>query len=270
MTPGFTLTGRSLRGRTVLITGASSGIGRETAAAFARRGARVALAARRRELLESLARELEPFGAETLCLPADVSDPEQVRRMIHAAFDHFGGLEILINNAGHGLVAPLEQTTPEEMASMFAVNFFAPYLAMREAVPLMRRAGRGHIINIASSVARRAIPFSAAYCASKAALAGLSEALRVELAGTGICVSTVFPIRTATEFFSVMGNRTNRDYSGLGPVQSASRVAQAIVRCARRPRAEVLPSPWLRAAILLNAVSPRLVDALLARVVRRA
>ncbi|MBI4178517.1 SDR family NAD(P)-dependent oxidoreductase [bacterium] len=260
---------RSLQGKVVLITGASSGIGRETAVAFARHGARLALAARRRHLLEELASELDHLGCETLCVPADIADPVQVRNMIHKVHQHFGRLEILINNAGFGLAAPLEKTTPQEMEHIFAVNAFAAFHAMREVIPLMRRAGYGHIINVASSVGRRAIPFAGAYSASKYALVGLSESLRVELAGSGIQVSTVFPVRTQTEFFAVLVNKMERPYTGLGPIQPATRVAEAIVRCARRPRAEVLPFAWLRLSIILNALSPRLIDAILTRILRR-
>ncbi|HLC26317.1 MAG TPA: SDR family NAD(P)-dependent oxidoreductase [bacterium] len=259
---------RSLQGKVVLITGASSGIGRETALAFARRGARLAVAARRQHLLESLAHELDSLGCDTLCVPVDVSNPAQIHHMVHRVHQYFGRLEILINNAGFGLAASLEETTPEEMSRIFAVNTFAVFHAMLEAIPLMRRSGYGHIINVASSVGRRAIPFCGAYSASKYALVGLSESLRVELAGSGIHVSTVFPVRTETEFFSVLVNKMENPYSGMGPLQPAARVAEAIVSCARHPRAEVLPFPWLRLAIILNAISPRLVDAILTRAIR--
>jgi short-subunit dehydrogenase len=137
------------------------------------------------------------------------------------------------------------------------------------ALPHMRRQGAGHLVNVASVVGKRASPFRAAYVASKFALVGFSEALRMELRGTGIDVTCVCPIGTATEFHDVEPNRLGVSGRG-GPIQSPERVARAIVRALRRPRAEVHPYPPARLLFLANAVAPGLVDRLLMRFSPRA
>jgi len=261
---------RNLQNQVVIVTGASSGIGRETALLFAKEQCRVVVTARRKDRLDELATEARRAGGDTLVVQTDVSDEEQVKGLVQQTAGRFGRLDILINNAGFGLFAKIEDTTVEELQTIFATNFLGTFHAIKAALPIMRRQKQGHIVNVSSVAGKRAFPLSGAYCATKFAMNGLTESLRTELRGSGIDVSLVMPVGTATDFFTVAKNKSNRPSVPLGIVQSAHQVAQAIVSCARRPRAEVLCYPPSRILILLNAISPRLVDWFGAKLIERA
>ena len=133
----------------------------------------------------------------------------------------------------------------------------------------MRRHGSGHIINVASIVGKRGIPLYGAYCASKFALVGLSESLRLELEGSGIAVSLICPVGTATEFFDAAKNPLGRKLAPKPPVQTSATVAKAIIRCAKSPRPEVIVFPPARLMVVLNALSPRLGDFMIRNMVSR-
>jgi short-subunit dehydrogenase len=247
------------RGRVALVTGASSGIGAATARVFADAGLRVALCARRKDRLEQLATDLTGRGAEAAVHAVDVTDALAVRAMIEEVGARWGRLDVLVNNAGRGFSATLEQTTAEELRALMELNVVAALGATQAALPIMRRQGSGHIINISSIVGRRAVPYRAAYSATKFALGALSEALRVELTGTGIAVTLVYPIRTTeTEFHEAEVQKVR--WRPLGPVQSAERVARAILSCVRRPRPEVYPYWPLRILAVMSVLAPGLVD----------
>jgi len=252
--------GRALRGAAVLITGASAGIGRATALAFAKEGARLLLAARRRERLEEVAALVRTLGGEAQVAQTDVANRGQVESAIHHALSAFGRLDILINNAGIGYFGRLEETPIEEIEALWAVNMMGTIYATREAIPQMRRQGGGHIINIASVAGKRGVAGYSIYCATKFAMVGMSEALRMELDGSGIEVSVICPIGTTTEFFEASAIRSKRDHQLMGPSQTAEKVAKAIVRCARRPRPEVHVFAPARMLVLINALSPRLAE----------
>jgi short-subunit dehydrogenase len=202
-------------------------------------------------------------------VPTDVGDGAAVRALIDGTVRAWGRLDVLISNAGAGILATVEQTTPEEYERLVRVNYMGAVHGVLAALPPMRRQGAGHLVNVASVVGKRASPFRAAYVASKFALVGFSEALRMELRGTGIDVTCVCPIGTATEFHDVEPNRLGVSGRG-GPIQSPERVARAIVRALRRPRAEVHPYPPARLLFLANALAPGLVDRLLMRFSPRA
>jgi short-subunit dehydrogenase len=260
---------RELSGRVVVVTGASSGIGAATAVACGRAGMRVALAARRADRLATVAAAVVAAGGAARVVPTDVADEAAVRALVDGTADAWGRLDVLVNNAGIGLLATVEQTTPAEFERILRVNYLGAVHGVLAALPHMRRQESGHIVNVASVVGKRASPFRAAYVASKFALVGLSEALRMELLGTGISVTCVCPIGTATEFHEVEANRLGVPGRG-GPIQSAERVARSIVRALRRPRAEVHPFPPARLLFLANALAPGLVDRLLMRLSPRA
>jgi short-subunit dehydrogenase len=264
------LSRRNLQNQVVVVTGASSGIGRETALLFAKEQCRIVLAARRKDRLEELASETRRSGGEALAIATDVSDEEQVRSLVQQTVAHFGCLNILINNAGFGLFAKIEDTTVEELQAIFATNFLGTFHAIKAALPLMQRQKQGHIINVSSVAGKRAFPLSGAYCATKFAMNGLTESLRTELRGGGIDVSLVMPVGTATDFFTEAKNKSNRPSVPLGIVQSAQQVAQAIVSCAKTPKPEVYVYPPSRILVLLNAISPRLVDWFGAKLIERA
>ncbi len=252
--------GRDLRGAAILITGASAGIGRATALAFAKEGARLLLAARRRERLEEVAAAVHALGGEALVAQTDVADRRQVESAVHQALSTFGRLDILINNAGIGNFGLLEETPVEEIETLWAVNMMGTIYATQAAIPLMRRQGGGQIINVASVAGKRGNPGNSVYCATKFAMVGMSEALRAELRGSGIEVSVICPIGTITEFREVSAARSKRDHPIMGPMQTAEEVARAIVRCAKKPSPEVIVYPPARLLVLINALSPRLAD----------
>jgi NAD(P)-dependent dehydrogenase (short-subunit alcohol dehydrogenase family) len=260
-----------LRGAVVAITGASSGIGREAALAFAREGARLAICARRSERLEAVAEALRAGGVECLAMQIDVADEAQVQRFIAATLGRFGRLDVLVNNAGYGVRGRVEDTPAADYERLMRVNYLGTVYGCRAAVPILRRQGRGVIINVSSIVGHRSLPGGAAYAATKAAQISLTESLRAELLGSGVRACSVHPIGTATEFAEV-AERMSPGRSGgpVGPQQTVGDVARAIVRAARRPRPEVYPYPLSRAVTWTNALLPGLMDWVWARAARRA
>lgn len=251
----------SPNGKVVVVTGASAGIGREVARLFAREGARVVAAARRLDRLNALRDEVEAEGG--ICLPvrADVSERAQVQRLLDAALEQFGCVDIWVNNAGFGLVGSIEQTTPEEMERLWRTNYLGAFHGCQAALSAMRRQGRGHIINVSSMAARFPLPLHGAYTATKYALNGLSEALSLELTGSGIHVTTVMPGITETDFSqAIIKKIPDVPGSSFGRTATASEVAAAIVRCARRrrPRPTLMFAPAPPLTLALSDLVPGL------------
>ena len=252
----------------VALTGASAGIGRAAALAFAREGSRLGLAARRLGRLEEVAAEVRALGADALAMELDVADERAVGRFVAAVVERFGRLDVIVNNAGSGVRGSVEETPVEDFRRLMEVNYLGTVHGCRAALPVMRRQGRGVIINVSSIVGHRALAGGAAYAASKAAQISLTESLRLELRGTAIAACSVHPVSTETEFAEVAARASaGRKGGPVGPMQSADAVARAIVACARRPRAEVYPYPLARSIVWLNALSPRLVDWLASRAI---
>ncbi len=260
-----------LAGAVVAITGASAGIGRETALEFAREGARVAIGARRVDRLEALAEAIRATGSEALVLALDVTDEKQVRRFVEATVERFGRLDVLVNNAGYGVRGRVEEVPALDYERLMQVNYMGTVYGCQAAVPILKRQGHGLIVNVSSIVGHRAMAGGGAYAATKAAQISLTEALRVELRGTGVHAASVHPIGTETEFVEVAERASQGRKGGpLGPQQSARDVARAIVRCAKHPRAEVYPHGLSRAVVWMNALAPGLSDWLWARAARKA
>jgi NADP-dependent 3-hydroxy acid dehydrogenase YdfG len=262
---------RSLQGAVVAITGASAGIGRECAIAFAREGARLAVCARRLDRLEALAEVVRAMAAEILITEVDVAEERSVQRFVDGAVERFGRLDVLVNNAGYGVRGRVEEVPAEAYERLMRVNYLGTVYGCRAAVPIFRRQGHGIIINVSSIVGHRSLPGGAAYAATKAAQISLTESLRVELSGTGVQACSVHPIGTETEFSDVAARASGGKTAGaIGPQQSAADVARAIVRCAKRPRPEVYPFPLSRALVWLNALAPGVQDWVWARAAKRA
>jgi NAD(P)-dependent dehydrogenase (short-subunit alcohol dehydrogenase family) len=259
-----------IKGAVVVITGASSGIGRECALAFARAGARLILGARRRDRLEEIKAEIDALGGVSEVEAVDVARQEDVQRLVGAAVSRFGGLDVLVNNAGYGVHGRVEDTPAEAFLGQMRVNYMGTVFGCQAAVPLMRQQGRGVIVNVSSIVGHRAMPGGSGYAASKAAQVSLSEALRVELSGTGVSVCCVHPIGTETEFRDRLAQASGASIKGIGPQQKASAVARTVLRCVRHPRPEAYPFPPSRALVWLNAFFPAWVDRLAARSARRS
>jgi len=243
---------RDLRGRVAIVTGASAGIGAATARALAACGARIVLAARRGDRLQQLAGELAAaYGVETLALPTDMSEREQVAALVTGAAAHFGRVDILINNAGLGLQGDAADLPERPLRYLFDVNFFAPQFAMGAAVPIMRGQGEGAIVNITSILAKVPLPSlgmtggSAGYAASKAALHALSLGARAELADDGIRVITVLPGVTRSEFNEQFLVSSSGAVPGARPsgsllgVTRPEKVAAAILQGIERNQREV-------------------------------
>jgi len=185
-----------IKGRVVLLTGASYGIGKATAELLGREGARVVLAARSVDKLNEIAAGL----TDAFVIPTDMTKPDEVRRMVEKTFEHYGRIDVLINNAGQGMHVPVEFADVDDLASIMSLNVYGPLIAMQSIIPIMRKQGGGTIVNISSMVSKAAYPSIGPYASTKCALNMLSLTARKELADDGIVVSLVHPRMTATDF----------------------------------------------------------------------
>jgi uncharacterized protein len=227
--------------KVALITGASSSIGLESARVFARNGYSLVVAARRKDRLDALAAELRDGGCETEVVPVDLSIPSEADRLIDAAMNRFGRIDVLVNNAGYASHEKFDEIGPENIRSIFHVNAIAVIELSRKAVPIMKRQGGGAIINIASIAGVVPQPFLVTYCATKSAVIGFSRSLRIELRGTGIRVTAVCPSPTRTEFFAVASKDMPMPSLIEKTATSPVKVAKAIYRASKGNRAVVYP-----------------------------
>ena len=260
-------TGTTFRDRTVLVTGASSGIGRETALAFAAAGANLVLVARRAKALASVAAQARKFGAETLVAAADVTQPEAVTACFRKAVKRFGTVDVVVNNAGVLLPAKVVDLRGADLQRMLDVNLFGALYVMQEAVKVMREQGRGHIVNVGSLAGRRGFSPLGGYSATKFALVGVTEALRTELVGERIHVSLVLPGVVDTPMAAAMQHEP-----GTGDVwpealtMPPSWVIWSIFLAIRFKLAEIAVPPGSALIEKLAALAPGTTDALLRRV----
>jgi uncharacterized protein len=246
--------------KVVIVTGASSGIGLETALAFARAGARVVLAARTQAKLQAVVDAHPDLRDRLRVVPADVTKEEDVRRLVTTTIAQFSRVDILVNNAGIGMRASIAETPVDDARSLMETNFYGPLRCIQAVLPQMRQQKVGQIVNIGSVLSAVVTVRNGVYCASKFALLALTDTLRMELHGTGIEVISVLPAYTETPFFDHMyryGNVARMSpFKGQHPAQVARAVLHA---CAHHKRQAVLTLS-ARIAIWLRRVSPRLLD----------
>jgi short-subunit dehydrogenase len=254
---------RSLTGLRVLVTGASSGIGRELVLELARQGSRVVAMARRNERLIALQGEASSRGHAINVFRGDVTDSRMRLAALEFCQEKLGGLDCLVNNAGVGAIGPFKQADEERLRTIMEVNFFAPVEFARAALPILRQGNSPIIVNVSSVLGHRAVPFKSEYCASKFALHGFSDALRAELAREKIDVLLVSPSTTQSEFFDhVLGDK-HKPRGRLGamtPVKVARRIAWAM----RSGRHEIILPLGGRLLVWLDRLCPPLTDMLVA------
>jgi NAD(P)-dependent dehydrogenase (short-subunit alcohol dehydrogenase family) len=262
----------AFQGRVVVVTGASSGIGRETALAFARAGARVVLASRDSGKLRDLI-DAQPALRDRLhAIPADVTRSEDVERLFNAVIAQFGRVDILVNNAGIGLRAAVADTRFEDAQRVIDVNFFGALRCIQDALPHMKRqplasprGPRAQIVNIGSTLSVLATPRNGIYSASKFALRALSDSLRIELGPDAIDVILVMPGYTDTPFFDHLIRYAGPARTTSIKGQHPAKVARAILHaCRRRKREVVLTAPGLL-GVWMKRWLPRALDWTLAR-----
>ncbi len=251
--------------QSVLITGAGSGIGRALAVEAARRGMRVAIAGRRKEPLRETAAAMGQAAA-ILILPADVTLPEDRAAMVARIVEEFGRLDFLVNNAGSLAVGRFQALSEEELTYLFTVNVAAPAMMTQAALPLLRAAAKGRIVNVGSMFGDIAFPRFAAYSASKFALRGLSDGLRRELAPDGIGVTYAAPRATRTPAADGFMALAKPMQMVLDPPE---RVARRIWKAAVAGKARVYPGLGERIAVMAQAIMPSVIDSHIAKLEKR-
>ena len=244
-----------LANKVILITGASSGIGKELAALLSKKGAKLILVSRTKQKLEAVATELQKSNPNILAIPADVMDKLAVQQVIDQAVKKFGGIDILVNNAGVGYYGPLSSMTEETLTNLLRTNIYGPLYFIQSAVNQLKRS-RGMIVNISSGLSKRALPFLGAYGGTKALLNYLSDGLRMELRGLGIKVLTYGPPATDTPFISAEARKGINGRPGM-KLAKAEDVAARIVSAIAKEKREVVECGPLG---IMNAIAPSFLD----------
>ena len=254
----------SMSGKIVVVTGASTGIGQAVAEAFAREGATVVLAARSEGRLVRIAADIGNAGGRAVPMAVDVTDRTAVFEKMKEVAESLGSIDVLVNNAGIGLLSPVDGMDPEELKRIFEVNFFGLIWCTQAALPYMIRQKRGRIVNISSVAGKRALPHISAYCASKFAVQAFSDSLRMETAEHGITVTVLCPPRVDTTFHDTPLMR-QKGQRMSAPSISAEYVAAEIVRATRKGSREVVVSFYGKFFVFFHWLSPRLLDFIMKR-----
>lgn len=236
-----------LKGKTAIVTGASSGIGLATAQLLAENGVKVGLVSRSRGMLEEISGSLPGSRA----FPADMTKIPQIRKMVNKAMEYFGRIDILVNNAGQGYDAPVEKTEIGTFRYIHDLNVIGPLVAMQQVIPIMRAQGGGTIVNISSGTALMHLPGMSPYSSSKRAMADISLAARQELQADNIIVSVVYPYITLTNFekntiHAVPVPEDKQEPTGPYPPDSAEFVAEKIAMGIVSGKAEIFSHDWMK------------------------
>jgi short-subunit dehydrogenase len=260
---------RDLSGKRVILTGASGGIGRAIATELVKAGARVALAARSAEKLNEVANALRTTGADVIAVPTDVTKPDERAHLVSAAVTAFGGLDLLINNAGVGSWGHFADSTEEICRTVMEVNFFGPIELTRLALPHLTRGNEPAVVNVTSMCGRKGMPAWPEYSASKFALVGMAEAWRGEFARFDVDVLTIVPGMTNSGFqnnwLRTDGKADLRFEEGMTPEYLAAKITSAI----RKNRTETVLGSEAKRLLRFNRYFPRLTNWLIARKVKR-
>ena len=247
----------------VLITGASSGIGKEAAIEFAKLGANIVLVARRKEKLEKVSNELKEFHISTLICQCDISKKDQVKEMSKIVLEKFDSIDILVNNAGFAIYGAVSDLTIDEIESQMKTNYFGMIYCIKNFLPSMLKKKSGHIVNVASVAASFGLPGIASYCASKFAMLGFSEGLKHELKDTGVGITVVSPIMVRTDFFDHPSFEKMPKYSPIS--LSSKTVAKTILKAANSPRLEIIVPPVARGAVWIKHTFPYFINPILGK-----
>ncbi|MBL8889893.1 MAG: SDR family NAD(P)-dependent oxidoreductase [Planctomycetaceae bacterium] len=253
---------RKVADKRLLVTGASSGIGKELAIQLAAKGARLLVTARRGELLDSLVHEIRSneSNRDVAALAGDITDPDFRFRLIELAQNRWGRLDGLVNNAGVGAMGRFTDSTPQTLRQVMEVNFFAPVELIRLAIPLLQRGQQPIIVNMGSVLGHRAVPLKSEYCASKFALHGLGDALRAELAPLGIDLTMISPSTTDSDFFEhAIQDTTQKTWKNRGAT-SVKQVAAATIRAMSKGTHDVILTLGGKSLVLLDRIAPTLAD----------
>ncbi|MFN0117791.1 MAG: SDR family NAD(P)-dependent oxidoreductase [Elusimicrobiota bacterium] len=252
-----------LKDKVIVITGASTGIGKELAFEYARRGAKVVLAARSIPLIEENASLIVKSGGEALPIATDISQRDQMESLIKKSWDKFGRVDMLICNAG---ISPakgsLLENDEKDIRNTMEVNFMGSVYGIRAVVPYFEKRGEGQIILVTSIIGKRGIPFNSAYCASKFALQGLAESIRPELMVKNIHLMTVCPAGVDTPFYSNNGKSENREYK----LHSPEKIARMIVNACEKKERELLPTFDAKLLYWGNVYFPKFMDKMIFKV----
>lgn len=253
---------KPLAEQVMVVTGASSGIGRATALMAAARGARVVLAARDADALATLETELRRAGGRALAAPTDVSVEEQVRALAARAAETFGGIDTWVNNAAVSAYGTFEQLPPDEFRRVIDVNLFGQVHGCRAALPYLKQQGRGALICVGSALSDRAVQLQSAYCASKHAVKALTEALRLEQeeAGTGVQVTLIKPASFNTPLFDQAATHLGVKPKPIAPVYDPDIAAQAILYAAEHRTRELVVGGGAKLLTTLEAFAGPLLD----------
>lgn len=262
-----------LRNQTIVITGASSGFGQGSALRFAKEGANLVLAARRKDLLDETAKKCRRKGAKAIAVETDVSDPEQVRQLAETAVNEFGRIHIWVNDAGVSTFGRFDEIPWREHDQVIRTNLLGCMAGSYVALRHFRKSGQGTLINISSLAGVSAAPYQSSYTASKHGIRGLDMALRQELYANGehnIHVCTVMPASIDTPFFEHAANHTGRPVKPIPPVYDPEDVVDAIYRMATRPEDEVMVGAVGKMTKALGKVAPKAAEHMMARNTHKA
>jgi len=244
-----------LHNKVAIITGASSGIGRSTAIAFAREGVHLALAARSPDSLSRVEHEVREYQNDVFVRPTDVTKRNQVQLLVQETLERFGPIDIVVCNAGEYLRGAVQDLNVENFERALAVNFYGSLFLIYAVLPAMAKRRSGHIVVVSSVDGKKGLPLDAPYVASKFAITGFMDVLRQELNGTGVHALTVLPGRVDTPMIAHL------DVPWVSKKISSERVAQAILGGLKRRSSEVIV-PWLgpKSLVVFNTISPGLAD----------